>query len=99
MSKEKIRLVYASAEDMAAAFQKSAEQVEQTAQDVQGIAATLEGGALRGRGGNEFVQAIKGQLVPALARLTAKFHELDKDVKVAIKAMKEQDARAARGFK
>jgi uncharacterized protein YukE len=99
MSTDKIKLVYASAEDMAAAFQKGAEQIERTSQDMQGIAATLEGGALLGRGGTEFVQAIKGQLVPALGRLAAKFHELDKDVKFAIAEMRKQDARGARGFK
>lgn len=99
MSSEKIRLVYELAEDMAKTFQKGAQQLEATAREMQGVAATLEGGALLGRGGSAFVEAIRSQLCPSITRLKDKFHELDGDVKVAIQAMRTQDARAARGFK
>src|SRR5688500_7515196 len=99
MAGEKIRLVYELAEEMAKSFNKGAEGLEQTTQEVQNIASTLEGGALLGRGGNAFVEAIRSQLVPALGRLKDKFNELDGDVKTAIKLMKEEDEQAARGFK
>jgi len=99
MSTEEIRLVYELAEDMAKTFAKGGEQLEQTAQEMQNIAGTLEGGALLGRGGTAFVEALRSQLTPSLQRLGEKFQELDGDVKVAIQAMQTQDARAARGFK
>ncbi len=57
------------------------------------------GGALLGRGGASFVEAIRSQLCPALDRLKNKFHELDGDVKVAIQAMKDEDSKSAKGFK
>jgi len=98
MANDKIRLVYALAEEMAKTFQKGVEQLEGTKHEMQNIAATLEGGALIGRGGSAFVEAIRGQLCPSLDRLKAKFHELDGDVKVAIQAMHEEDERAASGF-
>src|SRR3954454_3911608 len=98
MSTQKIRLVYALAEDMAKTFQKGAEQLEATTREMQGVASTLEGGALLGRGGSAFVEAIRSQLCPSLDKLKAKFHELDGDVKVAIKAMQEEDSKAAKEF-
>jgi uncharacterized protein YukE len=98
MSTEKIRLVYALAEDMAKTFQKGAEQLEASTREMQGIASTLEGGALLGRGGSAFVEAIRSQLCPSLDRLKAKFHELDGDVKVAIQAMRDEDTKAASEF-
>jgi WXG100 family type VII secretion target len=99
MAGEKIRLVYELAEDMAKSFQKGAQVLESTTNEMQGIASTLEGGALLGRGGTAFVEAIKTQLYPGLKRLQEKFRELDGDVKAAIKAMRDEDAKAASGFK
>lgn len=99
MAGEKIRLVYELAEDMAKSFQKGVESLEQTTQEMQNIASSLEGGALVGRGGSAFVEAIRSQLVPALGRLKEKFQELDGDVRVAIAKMREADDQAARGFK
>lgn len=99
MAGDKIRLVYDLAEDMAKSFQKGAEGLEQTTQEMQTVASTLEGGALLGRGGVAFVEAIRSQLVPALDRLKEKFQELDGDVKEAIKLMQQEDETAARGFK
>jgi len=98
MATEKIRLVYELAEDMAKTFQKGAQQLEATTREMQGIASTLEGGALLGRGGSAFVEAIRSQLCPSLDKLKDKFHELDGDVKVAIQAMRDEDAKSAKEF-
>lgn len=98
MAGEKIRLVYDLAEDMAKSFQKGSEQLEQVTSEMQNIATTLEGGALIGRGGTSFVEAIRSQLLPSLTRLNEKFQELDKDVRQAIKFMREEDEQAASGF-
>lgn len=99
MAGEKIRLVYELAEDMAKSFQKGVQGLEQTTQEVQNVASTLEGGALLGRGGSAFVEAIRSQLVPSLNRLKEKLQELDGDVRVAIAKMREADDQSARGFK
>lgn len=98
MAGEKIRLVYELAEDMAKGFQKGAEALEQTTQEVQNVASTLEGGALLGRGGTAFVEAIRSQMAPSLAKLREKFLELDGDIKVAIQLMRDEDDKAASGF-
>lgn len=98
MAGEKIRLVYELAEDMAKSFQKGAEALEETGQEMQNVASTLEGGALRGRAGEAFVEAIRGKLAPSLARLREKFLELDADVRAAIELMRGEDEKAAGTF-
>ncbi len=98
MSGEKIRLVYELAEDMAKSFQKGAEALEETGQEMQNVASTLEGGALLGRAGEAFVEAIRSKMAPSLARLREKFLEMDGDVRVAIELMRNEDEKAAGTF-
>ena len=98
MSTDVIKLNYEMAESMAATFRQSAEQLQDVMQEMQNIANTLADGALLGRGGTAFVEAIRGGLCPSLAKLTEKFQELEADVNGAIGDMRDADSQAAAGF-
>jgi WXG100 family type VII secretion target len=95
---DKIKLDYGLAAEMIQTFQQGAEQLQDTAQEMQMIADTIESGALLGRGGQAFTEAIRGKLTPAIARLTDKYQELAKDVDAAVKLMREADANARSKF-
>lgn len=94
MSTDEIKLNYPDAEDMIRIFQQSVEQLQDTMQEMQSVANTLEEGALLGRGGSAFVESIRNKLTPALSRLTDKFEELAGDVQQAIEFMQEADRQS-----
>lgn len=98
MSYDEIKLDYGKAEDMAKTFHAGMEQLQDTMQEMQNIANTLEDGALLGNGGTAFVEAIRSKLCPSLARLTEKFEELEGDVQAAIEYMREADEESRRQF-
>ncbi|MCK6624506.1 MAG: WXG100 family type VII secretion target [Anaerolineae bacterium] len=95
---DEIKLVYATAEDMIRIFEQGVEQLENTMQEMQGIANTLEDGALLGRGGEAFTDAIRSKLCPAISRLNDKFQELAGDVQKAIDYMQQADRTSASKF-
>ncbi|GAB4434816.1 MAG: hypothetical protein Fur0044_32150 [Anaerolineae bacterium] len=95
---DEIKLVYATAEDMIRIFEQGVEQLETTMQEMQGIANTLEDGALLGRGGEAFTDAIRSKLCPAISRLNDKFQELAGDVQKAIDYMQQADRTSASKF-
>jgi len=95
MSYDEIRLDYDLAEEMSKTFNAGAEQLQDTMQEMQTIANMLEEGALLGRGGQVFVDAIRSKLCPSIAKLTDKFNELDGDVKSAVQSMQEADQKSA----
>lgn len=99
MSHDKIKLNYEQAEDMAKTFKEGAQQLQQTMQEMQKLAQTLQEGALLGRGGNEFVNAIQSNLCPSIGRMTAKFNELERDVRAAITFMRQADAESKQQFR
>lgn len=86
-----IKMDYGMMEDMNRTFLQGVEQLQDTTQQMLTIASTLEDGALLGRGGVAFVDAIQTKLVPAIGRLTEKFDELAQDVNAAMTSMKEAD--------
>lgn len=96
-SHDEIKLDYELAAEMAKTFKQGNEQLEATMSEMQKIAATLEGGALLGRGGADFADGLRNRLSPAIQRLAAKFQELEADVNSAINAMREAD-QASRGM-
>jgi WXG100 family type VII secretion target len=98
MSNDVIKLNYEMAEAMAATFRQGTEQLQDVMQEMQNIANTLADGALLGRSGTAFVEAIRGSLCPSLAKLTEKFQELETDVNGAIGDMRDADTQAAAGF-
>lgn len=89
---DQIKMVYSLMEDMAKTFQKGSEQLKDTCSQMQGIANTLQDGALLGQGGSAFTDAINSKLVPSISRLEQKFQELQKDVLNAMKDMQQADS-------
>ena len=62
------------------------------------VAGMLEEGALLGRGGEAFTDAIRSKLCPAIMRLDDKFQELAGDVQKAIDYMQQADKTSASKF-
>lgn len=94
MAYDEIRVVYESMEEMCQTFNQGVEQLQDTNQEVQSLASMMEDGALLGRGGDAFVDAIRGKLTPAISRLTEKFEELRDDVQAAKQYAEEADKRS-----
>ena len=95
---DEIKLVYATAEDMIHTFQQGVEQLQNTNQQMQAVAGMMEEGALLGRGGEAFSDAIRSKLCPAIMRLDEKFKELAGDVQKAIDYMQQADKTSAGKF-
>jgi hypothetical protein len=79
-------------------FQQGVEQLEATNTEMKTVAGMLEEGALLGRGGEAFTEAIQGKLCPAIMRLDEKFKELAGDVHKAIEYMQQADKTSAGKF-
>lgn len=95
---EKIKMNYPLMEEMARTFLQGVEQLQDTNQEMQSIANTLEDGALLGQGGEAFTEAIRSKLAPAITRLTDKFQELAQDVQKAMQDMQQSDTSTERMF-
>ena len=95
---DEIRLVYATAEEMIHTFKSGKDQLEKTEHEMQALASQLEGGALLGQGGENFKEAIRGKLCPAINRLSDKFEELMGDVQKAIEYMQQADQKSKSKF-
>ena len=87
-----IKMDYEAMDAMSQAFLQGVEQLQDTMQEMQGIANTMEDGALLGSGGSAFTDALRGKLSPAISRLIDKFQELANDIQVAKQAMQEADS-------
>ncbi len=90
-----VKMVFASMEEMAEAFHGAHQQVSQSIEEMNKIAQILEGGGLQGQGGDRFVAAIKGKLVPKMEELARKLQEEEKDIRGAEKATRrgEKDSK------
>lgn len=97
-SHDEIKLDYELAEAMAKMFKKGADQIDTTRTEMKNLASVLEGGALLGKGGTSFHEALTSKIEPALARLMAKFIELEADVKSAISSMRDADRDSSDKF-
>ena len=93
-----IKMDYGLMEDMNRTFLQGVEQLQDTNQEMQKIANELEDGALLGRGGQAFTEAIRGKLSPAIARLTDKFQELADDIQKAMDDMQSADNTTERMY-
>ncbi len=99
MAHDVIKLDYPKAEEMRKTFKAGSQQLEATMKEMQSIANMLQEGALLGDGGNAFVEALRSKLVPSLAKLKAKYDEMDRDVAAAVSSMKRHDAGSATNFR
>jgi WXG100 family type VII secretion target len=91
MMADEIKLNYPLMEEMTATFRQAGEKLEELLQDMQGVASTLEDGALVGRGGSAFTEAIRDKLCPAITRLAEKMQEMDQDVQFAMKQFRDKE--------
>lgn len=97
MSKD-IQMDYGLMEEMSKGFQAGIEQLQDTLQEMQSIANTLEDGALLGDGGEAFTAAIRNKLCPAITRLSEKFEELSGDVIAAMGDIQEAEREVVGKF-
>lgn len=95
---DEIRMDYGLMEDMSKTFQQSVEQLQDTLSAMQNVANELEDGALLGRGGDAFTEAIRNKLSPAISRLTEKMQELSEDVNKAMEDMRSADSSTERMY-
>lgn len=95
---EKIRMDYSDMADMSKTFKQGAEQLNKTRSEMQNVAKQLAEGALLGRGGQAFTEAINARLCPAIQKLSEKFVELDGDVQNAVQKMQQADATSKSKF-
>jgi WXG100 family type VII secretion target len=95
---DEIKVDYPLMDEMTQTFLQGAEQLQDTMQEMMTIANALEDGALLGRGGTAFTEALRGKLCPAIARLTSKFQELAEDVKKAKEYAQQADQKAKSMF-
>ncbi len=93
-----IKMDYELMAEMSRTFMQGAEQLEDTMQEMQSVANTMEDGALLGRGGDAFTDALRGKLSPAISRLIDKFRELADDVNKAMQDMQEADTTSKNMF-
>lgn len=93
-----IKMDYGMMREMAQTFLQGANQLDETMSEMKSIAQTLEGGALLGRGGDAFVDAINTKLCPSITRLKDKFEELAQDVLKAMEDMQSADNTTERMY-
>jgi len=94
-----VQMDFEMMEDMNATFRSCVAQMDDTIRAMQAIATQLEDGALLGKGGSAFADAIRGKLTPGLNRLQDKFQELAEDVYGALVDLRDGDTTAASRFK
>lgn len=94
---DKIRVNYPALEDMAKHCQMVAQHLQQTAAMANKMGAQMQNGALVGRPGDTFVQAL-GQLQQRTMKLSGKFIEVSNDIKQAISDMQAADSTASGNF-
>lgn len=94
MSYDEITLKYDLAEDMARTFSQGAEHLQGTLQEMRNLGKMIEDGALLGRGGTSFTDAIQSNLCPSINKLIEQFQKLEKDVQAAIAYMRAAEAQA-----
>ena len=94
-----VQMDYDLMEDMARLFREGSQHMQDLQQSMQNIAGRLEGGALLGRGGDAFAQAIRSNLIMRIRALQEKLEELDGDVNGALVDLRDGDTEAASRFK
>lgn len=84
MAEEREVMVEASLQAMSDAFKKAQQTLNTTKSSMTKVAQQMNQGALQGKGGTAFEDAINSKLNPKLDRLMAKMTEEAKDVTDAI---------------
>lgn len=98
MAGDVIKMDYGLMQEMSQTFLQGVEQLENTMQEMQSVANAMEDGALLGRGGEAFKEAIRDKLCPAIARMTDKYKELSDDILKAMDDMQSADSTSERMY-
>ena len=99
MAGERAKIVEPSMVEMSKAFQQAERQLDTTKGEMDKLAKLMEDGALQGKGGEVFVNAIRSKLNKKMDKLANKMHELHGDVDKALAAMREAEKKAQQQFK
>lgn len=94
-----VRMNYSTMEDMAKAFGKAQQQLDETNTEMEKIAKAMEDGALLGVAGDAFREAIRGKLIKRIKVVSAKMKELEGDIKGAVSATRDGVSTAQSRFK
>lgn len=86
-------------EDMARLFREGAQHMDDLIRAMQEVANRLDDGALLGRGGQAFSEAIRDKLNTRIGMLQDKLSELSMDVYGALVDLRDGDTEAASRFK
>ncbi len=86
-------------EDMARLFKEGSQHMEDLIRAMQDIANRLDDGALLGRGGQAFAEAIRDKLNSRIGLLQDKLDEMSLDVYGALVDLRDGDTEAASRFK
>jgi WXG100 family type VII secretion target len=89
---------YPLMDEMKRTFQAGREQLQDTINELSGIADKLEQGALLGDAGSAFNEAVRGTLLSAVQKLFDKFEELEGDIQYAVDQMHQAEEKAKSSF-
>lgn len=91
MSNEIIKMDYELMAEMKDEFQRGAEDLDDTLQQMLKIADMLEEGGLIGQGGDAFADALRSVLQSKIVTLRDKFEELGRDIQAAVNSMQDAE--------
>lgn len=94
-----VKMNYNSMESMEKAFHQAQSQVQDSINEMEKVAKTLEDGALLGSAGDAFKDAIRSKLEKRMKVIADKLGELEKDVNGALIATRDGVSTAQSRFK
>jgi hypothetical protein len=93
-----VRMNYESMEAMSRAFEAMAAELEASGRNLADAATRMEGGALRGKAGDIFVEAIRSVLLVRMAALGHRMTKLSGGIQGAVSAMRAGVSDSERRF-
>ena len=98
MASNIIKLDYEQGEVMIQKMNDMKAKIEEVGEGSRNVAGQLSGGALLGRGGDAFVDAIGSKLMPALERLAFEFGKGADYIRTEIEDMKAAEQQSGQLF-
>lgn len=90
-----IKMDYELMAEMKEAFQRGAEDLDDSLHQVGNLAEMLESGGLIGEGGEAFSDALRGVLSNKIKMIRDKFEELARDIQHAVESMQDADSTSS----
>jgi uncharacterized protein YukE len=94
-----VKMNYQSMENMEKAFHAAQQQVQESMQEMEKVAKSLEDGALLGQAGNAFKDAIRSKLEKRMKVIADQMGELERDINGALIATRDGITTATSRFK